>query len=93
VATQQVPEPWASRMIERGLVQRDGRANISALARKAQVAVETARRVLNGTGTPDPETVLRLAEVLGMDIQEWVGQKVDLGPYDPPDEAVLLDHQ
>jgi len=27
---------------------------------------------------------------LGPEIQDWVGQRVDLGPYEPPSEAALL---
>lgn len=85
-----VPEPWASRMVERGLVRADGAPNMSMLARRAGIAVETARRAILGIGRASPDTVARLVEHLGPEAQDWLGQKVDLGPYEPPSEAALL---
>lgn len=88
--SQAVPEPWASRMVERGFVRPDGAPNISLLARSAGVAVETARRALLGIGQASTETVERLVGQLGPEVQQWLGLKVDLGPYEPPREAALL---
>ncbi len=85
-----VPEPWAGRLVAKGFVRADGTPNVSLLARKAGVAVETARRAIHDIGTPSPETVARLMAELGPEIQDWVGQRVDLGPYEPPSEAALL---
>src|SRR5690606_4869597 len=89
-STREVPEPWSTRMVERGYTRRDGGANISALARKAELAVETVRRVVHGIGTPGPETVAALAELLGADVEDWTGQHVTAGPYVPPPESALL---
>ncbi len=86
----EVPEPWATRMVERGYTRRDGGANISELARKAGLAVETVRRVVHGIGTPGPETVAALVDKLGADVEDWTGQHVTAGPYVPPSESALL---
>lgn len=88
--TERIPEPWAARLVARGFVRADGAPNVSMLARQAGVAVETARRAILGIGTASPETVMRLMTELGPEIQDWIGQRVDLGPYEPPTEAVLL---
>lgn len=90
MSTEEVPEPWASRMVERGFTRRDGGPNVSALARRIDVAPETARRAVKGIGSPDPDTVRRLVDALGADVQDWLGQRVELGPYEPPAESALL---
>lgn len=89
--TRDVPEPWASRMVQRGLTRRDGRPNISALARSAGVAVETARRVVHGVGIADAGTVAALATVLGDDIAGWLDWRAEgLDVWEPPSESRLL---
>ena len=90
MSTEEVPEPWASRMIERGVTRQDGRANITRLAKQADLAVETARRAIKGIGEPSPATVAAIAGVLGWDVQNWMGVKIELGPYSPPEESALL---
>lgn len=90
VSRSEVPEPWASRMTERGYTRRDGGPNISALSRSMDVSVETARRAVKGIGIPEPETVAALVDKLGDDVQDWIGQTVAAGPYEPPSESALL---
>jgi hypothetical protein len=89
-APQAVPEPWASRMVARGFVRKDGTPNVSVLARRAGVAVETARRAVLGIGHASPETVARLVQQLGPEVRDWLDQEVDLGSYEPPREAARL---
>jgi len=89
-APQKVPEPWASRMVARGFVRADGNPNVSTLARRAGVAVETARRAVLGIGHASPDTVARLVQELGPEVHDWLGQEVELGSYEPPREAALL---
>ena len=89
-STERIPEPWATRLVARGFVRANGAPNISRLARQAGIAVETARRAILGIGTASPETVLRLMAELGPEVQDWIGQRVDLGSYEPPIEAALL---
>lgn len=90
MSSNEVPEPWATRMTERGFTRRDGGPNVSALARAMGVSVETARRAVKGIGTPEPETVSALMDQLGSDVQDWTGQTVAAGPYMPPRESALL---
>ena len=79
-----VPEPWATRMAQRGL------SSYTRLADASGVAVETVRRAVLGVGVPRPETVRALSVALGDDIQGWIG--VHLGDrYSPPSDADLLD--
>ena len=92
-APQKVPEPWASRMVARGFVRADGTPNVSTLARRAGVAVETARRAVLGIGHASPDTVARLVQELGPQVHDWLGQEVELGSYEPPREAALLTHR
>ena len=89
-APQTVPEPWASRMVARGFMRADGTPNVSMLARRAGVAVETARRAVLGIGHASPDTVLRLVQELGPQVYDWLAQEVPLGSYEPPREAALL---
>lgn len=78
-------------MIQRGLTRSDGRPNISALARRAGVAVETARRVVHGKGVADADTVAALAKVLGDDVASWLAWRTDkLEEWTPPSESRLL---
>jgi hypothetical protein len=94
VQTRDVPEPWASRMVQRGLTRRDGQPNISALARSAGVAVETARRVVHGVGIADAGTVAALATVLGDDIAGWLDWRAEgLDVWEPPSESRLLNRE
>lgn len=90
MSSKEVPDPWASVMRRRGLTRADGVANISALARKAGLATETARRAVHGIGVTRPDTVSALMEVLGPDVQKWLGTHVELGPYEPPSESSML---
>lgn len=86
----EVPEPWASRMIDRGFTRRDGGPNVTRLADATGLSIETARRAVKGIGTPNPPTVAALVEALGPDVEAWTGQKVAAGPYVPPAESALL---
>jgi hypothetical protein len=68
----------------------DGTPNISALARAADLAVETARRAIFGLGEATPETITALSRVLGSDVETWLGKSVGLGRYEPPAESAYL---
>lgn len=91
MSTQEVPWPWASLMIDRGFVARTGAANISGLARRCDLAVETVRRAIHGVGTPKPETVAALVDVLGPEVEDLLGVSIEMGEYVPPSEAMYLD--
>jgi hypothetical protein len=97
VARRDVPEPWASAMAERGLIdphRTEAVPSIRALAEQADVAPETVRRMVWGERVPDPATVQAVAEALGVDsrkVADWVGQVRSVRrPYQAPSEANLL---
>jgi transcriptional regulator with XRE-family HTH domain len=67
---------------------------MTQLAKASGVAVETIRRMMFKTATPDVETVAAVADALGVDrgvVSGWVGlQRSVRARYDPPAEADLL---
>lgn len=93
MSTASVPEPWATRMIERGFT--DGRyatdiPSMRALGEHTDLHASTISGVIHGRRKPSAETVAVLVAALGEDIQSWLGVTVELGPYDPPAESALL---
>lgn len=78
-----IPQPWAKRMQQRGV------PSYARLADKAEIAVETVRRAIRGKGKPSPDTMRAIQSVLGDDVEQWFGVKLNT-PYTPPKDADLL---
>lgn len=89
----EAPQPWADAMVKAGAVSPQGRPSITRLAGMAGVAVETARRLIQGKGSTDA-TIGKVAEALNMDVREvsgWAGRhRPVLDPYIVPGEAHLM---
>lgn len=80
----QIPKRWADAMMACGFTHR-GEPSMSALARDAGLSVETVRRMVHGTGNPDPENVAKVKSSLrGAPVDEWVGlaeiKEIYVGP-------------
>lgn len=91
---QEVPEPWASAMVERGFVYAN-RPSLRALARAAGIpSSETVRALVHGLSSPSIETVDALADALGqprVEVARWVGEsRATTRPFTLPPEASLL---
>ena len=92
VSNEAVPEPWASRLIEKGYT--DGRyahdvPSLSKLAGDIGVHTSTVSNAINGKRRAAADTVRRLAEALGDDVAVWLGTE-HAGPWHPPAAASLL---
>lgn len=84
-------------MVAAGLVDPRRNADVPSmgqLARRADLAVETVRRMVRGIGEPEPANMHRVADALNVPVErvvEWVYlSKGDIGPYQPPPDADLL---
>lgn len=92
VSSNEVPEPWASRMVERGFTDpryNDDRPSLSALRDASGVHVSTISNAIRGKRTPSAGTISALVAVLGDDVAGWLGS-VAVSPWTPPAEASLL---
>jgi len=84
------PEPWFTAMEQRGI------SSIRDLSRKSGVAVETVRRLVQGSRkAPRDETLRAVAGALGLPlatISAWAGAVTSdtEEPYSPPAEANRL---
>lgn len=92
MSNEAVPEPWASRLIEKGYT--DGRyahdvPSLSKLAGDIGVHTSTVSNAISGKRRAKADTVRRLAEVLGDDVAVWLGTE-HAGPWQPPAAASLL---
>lgn len=86
MSNEAVPEPWASRLIEKGYT--DGRyahdvPSLSKLAGDIGVHTSTVSNAISGKRRAKADTVRRLAEVLGDDVAVWLGTE-HAGPWQPP---------
>lgn len=92
--TTDVPEPWASAMIEAGCIdprRKDAVASLNALGRRVGLSTETVRRLIRGDGEPEPDTLERIAGVLGPDAYEWAERaKAARHTWAAPPEAAFL---
>lgn len=90
--SREVPEPWASRMVEKKFT--DTRYDVAApsmsrLAEAIGVHTSTVSSAIRGTRKPSAETVAALAEALGADVAQWLGGQYH-GPWEPPAASALL---
>ena len=91
-----VPEPWATAMIEAGCVDPRRKVHVASrtqLAHRAGLSVETIRRMIRGEGVAERSNVQAVADVLGDEVFDWVNRaRANPQPWEPPDEASLLSH-
>lgn len=89
-----VPDPWASAMIEAGCVdprRKDDVASLNALGRRVGLSTETVRRLIRGEGEPEPGTLEKIAGVLGPNAYEWAERaKAARDTWAAPPEAAFL---
>lgn len=93
-----IDELWDSALIGKGFVDpRTGDPSHSALAYKIGVGPSTISNMRNGSVTPKPTTVAKVADALGIRVTElsrWIGQARALPEaYMPPVQADLLDER
>lgn len=94
-----IPEPWATAMVDRGFTDRRTkvpRPSARALADAAGVHATTVLAMIGGASS-DPRSVEAVAEALGRDpetVSGWIDPaRLVSGPWVPPDEARLLDRR
>lgn len=85
-----LPEPWRSALEPKGVHSKRG------LATKAGISPQTAKRLIDGTGSPSHETVVAVADALfGGDrnrVWDLAGvARQDYGEWQLPPEASQLD--
>lgn len=93
VSSKEVPEPWASRMVDRGFTDPRYSTDIPSLSRLAEACgmhTSTISSAIKGTGRkPSAATVVALTRVLGDDVAEWLGEERATA-WEPPAESSLL---
>ena len=86
--SRETPERWQKAMDRAGL------SSMRRLAAAVGVHTSTISAMIHGDRDTSPETVAKVAEVLGVDVvrvSRWVGQaRTVAAPYQPPAEAALL---
>lgn len=93
VDVNKVPEPWATRLIERGYTDR--RSTKSAVPSAGALAddlgwnTSTVTEAFSGKRRPRPETIAALVEKLGDDVAQWLGAE-HFEAWEPPGESALL---
>lgn len=85
-----LPEPWRSALEPRGIGSKRG------LATSAGISPQTAKRLIDGIGSPSAETVARVADALfdgdRATVWELAGiVRADHGDWELPPEASQLD--
>lgn len=92
MSSKDVPEPWASRMVEKGFTDpryNDDRPSMSRLAEHIDAHTSTVSAAIRGTRRTKSEVVVALAEALGDDVAGWLGVEYH-GRWSPPPAASLL---
>lgn len=88
----EVPEPWRTRLIDRGFVDpryNDERPSLRRLGTEIDVHPSTISNAISGRSRASEETVARLVEALGDDVAGWLG-RIRPRQWTPPAEASLL---
>ena len=96
MSSKDVPEPWATRMVERGFTDpryAQDRPSMSRLAESLDIHTSTVSAAIRGTRRTSPETVVALAEALGDDVAEWLGVEYHGKWQPPPASSLLTDRQ
>ena len=89
-------EPWASAFRKAGLVAPDsGEPSIQAMNRETKIHPSAISRIISGrTRKPRPQTVMKMAQALGVsfvEVSQWLGQTwANFEPWTPPAEANML---
>jgi hypothetical protein len=90
VSRDPLPEPWRSALEPKGISSKRG------LATKVGISPQTAKRLIDGMGSPSAETVAAVADELfngdRTKVWELAGlSRQDYGPWGLPPEASQLD--
>lgn len=95
-----IPEPWATALVEAGLVDprgRDDRPSLRQLSERTGIATTTLSQMVQGGRRTRQDNIDRVADALRVDprkVAEWVGRARTVAkPYDPPPVASLLDER
>jgi len=92
-----IPEPWAKAMRDKGLTDRRGgdRPSWRALGELIEVHPSTLSAMASGARETSNDIVGKVADALGVDVRivnGWVGRaRAMRAPYQPPSDADLLD--
>lgn len=88
MARREIPEPWATYM------QRKGLTSVRRLAEVAGVSAPAVSRLLHGEGRQEDDTIVRIADALGLDLStvyELAGTpQPEAARYIPPAESHRL---
>lgn len=92
----EIPEPWATAMIQKGFVDASGHPMIRPLADAAGIHQASMGRVIKGEGKAYPRNVIKIARALGgsqEEVTSWIEKTTPHGEaqtYTPPPAAHLL---
>ena len=92
MSSQEVPEPWASRMVECGFTDPrylDDRPSMTRLGERIGIHTTTISSAIHGRRRASAATVSALVEALGPDVAGWLGAG-QAAAWTPPAEAALL---
>jgi transcriptional regulator with XRE-family HTH domain len=94
----EIPEPWATALVEAGCVDPRGtvdRPSLRQLSDRTGIAVTTLTNLVTGRRRTTQDNIDRVAAALGKSprlVTEWAGRQRTIGtPYAPPADASLLD--
>lgn len=92
----EVPEPWASRMVERGFSDpryTDDRPSMSKLGAHVGIHTSTISSAIHGRRRASAATVRALVDALGADVAEWLGVQAASAWTPPAESSLLTDRQ
>lgn len=92
MSSNEIPEPWRSRLIERQFTDprySDDRPSLSRLANAMDMHTSTVASAIYGRRRASEETVAGLVKHLGEDVAAWLDRTAPR-PWTPPAESALL---
>lgn len=92
MSSNEIPEPWRSRLIERQFTDprySDDRPSLSRLANAMDMHTSTVASAIFGRRRASEETVAGLVKHLGEDVAAWL-ERTAPRPWSPPAESALL---
>lgn len=96
MSSNEVPEPWRTRLVERDFTDpryADDRPSIRRLGAAIGVHPSTISNAISGRTRASEETVARLVDALGADVADWLGRSRPREWMPPAEAALLTDRQ
>lgn len=96
MSSNEVPEPWRTRLIQRNFVDpryTDDRPSLRRLGAEIGVHPTTISNAISGRSRASEETIARLVDALGDDVAGWLGRQAPREWTPPAESALLTDRQ